>query len=423
METFALKGNILYAPAPDTLCASAHSYLLCTDGTVQGIFRELPSRFQCCAVYDYGDALILPGMTDLHIHAPQFSFRGLGCDLELLEWLNTYTFPEEARYAELDYAERAYGSFVSHLLRSATTRASIFATVHCDATLLLMDKLERSGLITFVGKVNMNRNCPYSLSEISTVRSVRETERWLDTLCGRYQRTFPILTPRFIPSCTDDLLFALARLRQRYALPVQSHLSENLAEIAWIRELCPRSKNYADAYRQFGLLGGDHPCIMAHCVHSDEKEQELLAENGVMIAHCPESNVNLASGVAPVSAYLKKGLRVGLGSDVAGGTTENLFRAMTCAIQSSKLRWRLLDESVAPLTFSQAFYLATKGGGSFFGQVGSFEPGYELDAVVLDDTGLDHPQTLDLRSRLERAAYLADERCIRAKFVAGRKVL
>ena len=344
-------------------------------------------------------------------------------DMELLEWLNTYTFPEESKYKDLDYAERAYGSFASHLLRSTTTRAAIFATIHVPATELLMQKLDAMGLECFVGKVNMNRNSPVYLREISTNQALRDTERWICETQERYAHVRPILTPRFIPSCTDDLMFGLARLRVKYDLPVQSHLSENYSEIAWIRELCPRSKNYGDAYEQFGMFGGGYPCIMAHCVHSNEDEQALMQKNGVFIAHSPESNMNLASGVAPINKFLDNGLQVGLATDVAGGSHESMLRAMTHAIQASKLRWRLYDQDVKPLSFDRAFYLATMGGGAFFGKVGSFLDGYEFDAVVLDDAALDHPQELSVRARLERAAYLADDRNLTAKFVAGQKIL
>lgn len=144
-----------------------------------------------------------------------------------------------------------------------------------------------------------------------------------------------------------------------------------------------------------------------------------MKENGVFIAHCPESNMNVSSGIAPVRKFLREELNVGLGSDVAAGSTENLFRAMAHAVQASKLRWRLTDESLAPLAVEEVFYMATKGGGRFFGQVGGFEPGYEFDALVLDDSRLSHPQALDVRSRLERMIYLADEREIQAKYVKG----
>ena len=162
---------------------------------------------------------------------------------------------------------------------------------------------------------------------------------------------------------------------------------------------------------------------MAHCVHSSEAEQELMLKRGVYIAHSPESHMNLASGVAPVNQFIDRGLHVGLATDVAGGSHESMLKAMMHAIQASKLRWRLLDQNVKPLSFERAFYLATMGGGQFFGKVGSFLDGYELDAVVLDDESLEHPQLLSPRARLERMVYLADERNICAKFVSGRKIL
>lgn len=422
MASFVLKGHICQSLDRAHLQVRENHYLVCVEGRCAGVYPILPAKYRGLPMTDFGDRLIIPGMTDLHLHAPQFSFRGLGMDMELLDWLNTHTFPEEAKYRDLDYAEKAYGQFVDHLRRSETTRACIFATVHVPATELLMEKLEQSGLVTYVGKVNMNRNAPLYLAEPSTVASVRNTRQWLEDTAGKWTHTKPILTPRFIPSCTDDLLYRLADLRAEFNLPVQSHLSENYSEIAWVKELVPTARNYGDAYRKYGLFGGDHRCIMAHCVHSDTLEMEYMRQNGVFIAHSPESNMNLASGVAPVNKFLDYGLQVGLATDVAGGSHESMFKAMTHAIQASKLRWRLLDQSVAPLTFETAFYLATRGGGAFFGDVGAFEPGWELDAVILDDQNLDHPQPLTVRERLERTAYLGDERNIHAKFADGQRL-
>lgn len=425
MKNTVIKGDLCFSRSMDELTIIENGYLAIENGVCVdvGVYDALPSRFAAWELADYTGKLVVPGMTDLHVHAPQFSFRGLGMDMELLEWLNTYTFPEESKYRDLDYAAKAYGNFVNHLLHSTTTRACVFATVHVPATLLLMRLLEDSGLHAYVGKVNMNRSSPAYLQEVSTNQSIRDTERWLHQSMGAFRHVKPILTPRFIPSCTDDLMYALRDVREKYNLPVQSHLSENFGEIAWVQELCPRSKFYGDAYDQFGMFGGGYPCIMAHCVHSNEAEQELLKKNGVFIAHSPESNINLSSGVAPVNKFLDNGLKVGLATDVAGGSHESILRAMMHAIQASKLRWRLLDQSVPALSFERAFYLATMGGGEFFGRVGTFQPGYEADAVVIDDASLDHPQALSVRARMERAVYLADDRNIAAKYVAGEKIL
>lgn len=422
MENFVLKGNLCYSETPDHICIVPNGYLVCIGGKSAGVFQTLPEQYASLPVEDFGDFLLMPGITDLHIHAPQFAFRGLGMDMELLDWLDTHTFPEEAKYADLEYADRAYSQFAAHLRRSATTRAAVFATLHVPATELLMQKMEDSGLCSFVGKVSMDRNCPDILRERDVETALADTERWICETQSRFAHTHPILTPRFIPSCTDALMQGLRKLAEKYHLPVQSHLSENLGEIAWVQELCPTSKFYGDAYDHFGLFGGDHACIMAHCVHSGEEEIALMRKNGVYIAHSPMSNANLSSGVAPISKFLAEGLRVGLSSDVAGGDTENMFHVMADAIRDSKLRWRLLDQEVKPLTVDQTFYIGTVGGGNFFGKVGSFAEGYELDVLVLDDSALEHPQELDVRSRLERCIYLADERQIAAKYVAGRRI-
>lgn len=418
--SFVLKGDLCYSLDRDHLKAVENGYLVCVDGVSAGTFDRLPEEYRALPLKDYTGKLIVPGLVDLHVHAPQYTFRGLGLDMELLEWLERNTFPEEAKYRDIKYARAAYRIFAEDLRNGPNTRACIFATVHVPGTLVLMDILEESGLITMVGKVNMDRNASDALLEADAAASLRATEEWLDAVKGKYLRTTPILTPRFVPSCTDALLDGLGEIQRRRGLPVQSHLSENRGEVKWVKELCPWSSCYADAYDRFGLFGGPGcPTIMAHCVLSGEEEVALMKERGVYVAHCPQSNTNLASGVAPVRRYLEQGLRLGLGSDVAGGNQMSIFRAMADAIQASKLRWRLQDESLAPLTVPEVFWMGTMGGGSFFGKVGSFEAGYELDAVVLNDARLCSVRRFSVEERLERMIYLAEECGVEAKFAAG----
>lgn len=422
-QSFILKGNICYSKSQREFAVTEQGYLVCIDGISQGVYEKLPEQYAGLPVTDYGDALILPGMTDLHIHGPQYTFRGLGMDLELLEWLETHTFPEESRYQEMEYAKKAYGIFTEDLKNSATTRAVIFATIHRPATRLLMDQLEATGLKTYVGKVNMDRNCSDYLREASAGASLKETKKWLEETMGRYQNTKPILTPRFVPTCSDGLMEGLGQLQKQYRLPAQSHLSENLSEIDWVKELCPWSTCYGDAYDHFGLFGENGNTIMAHCVYSSEEEIRLMEKNGVYIAHCPQSNTNLSSGIAPVREYLDRGLKVGLGTDVAGGANLSMFRCIADAISVSKLRWRLLDQSRKPLTAEEGFYLATVGGGSFFGKVGSFEKGYELDALIVEDGHERCARPLTVKERVERYLYLAGEQGrLIGKYVAGQKI-
>ena len=209
MNARLIFGNFIQSRDQNALAFDPQHYLLVEDGLCKGLFPTLPEALRPLPVDDFGDRLIIPGMTDLHLHAPQFSFRGMGMDMELMDWLNCCTFPEETRYRDLDYASRAYESFVRHLRASPTTRASVFATVHVPATELLMRLLEDSGLVAFVGKVNMDRNCPDGLREQSAEAAVAETERWIAETLGRFPHTKPILTPRFVPSCSDALLRGL----------------------------------------------------------------------------------------------------------------------------------------------------------------------------------------------------------------------
>lgn len=423
-ERYVLKGNLLYSTSPEQMVSVPNGFLVCQEGKVAGAFPALPECYKNLPLVDYGDRLIIPGLVDLHLHAPQYAFRGIGMDMELLDWLETHVFPEEAKYKDLEYARKAYSIFASDLAASATTRACIFATIHRPATLLLMELLEETrGVKALVGKVNMDRNSPAFLCEESAQRSLEETALWIEQGRGRFQNVGMVLTPRFTPSCTDPLMKGLGRLQKETGLPVQSHLSENLSEIEWVRELCPGASSYGETYYQAGLLGGEGcPTIMAHCVHSSEQEMALLKKQGVYLALCAQSNTNLRSGIAPVRAYMEQGMNLGLGTDVAGGSSLSIFHAMVDAMQSSNLRWRLVDDSWKPLTVKEAFYLGTKGGGSFFGKVGSFEEGYAFDAVVLDDTGLPHPQPLTPEERLERMLYLSDDRQIYAKYLEGYQV-
>jgi guanine deaminase len=418
-----LKGNICYSESLDKLKIVEDGYLVCSEHQVLGVYKEFPRDYLYFNITDYGDYLIIPGLCDLHTHAPQYSFRGLGTDLELLDWLGRYTYPEESKYAQIDYALRAYNIFTDAIKNSATTRACIYATLHRPATTLLMEKLELTGTVSMVGKVNMDRNCPAILRQADAEAAYNSTRAWITDTIDRFDNTTPIITPRFIPTCSDELMKKLKQLQEEFSLPVQSHLSESTDEVTWVRELCPESESYSQAYQQYGLFGGyEVPTVMAHCIWCDDAEIELMKQNGVFVAHCPQSNFNLASGIAPVRKYLDNGINVGLGSDVAGGCHLSIFRAMSDAMQASNLYHRLVDNEKKPLSIEEAFYLGTRGGGSFFGKVGSFEKGYEFDAVVIDDSKLTTTNPLTVKERLARIIYCSDDSFIRAKYVRGKQV-
>lgn len=424
---FILKGNICYSENANKIKTIKNGYVICNEGICMGAFETIPDEYKSFSVYDYGDRLIIPGLVDLHIHAPQYSFRGLGMDMELLDWLDNYAFPEEAKYSDINYAKKAYKVFAESLLKSATTRACIFSDVNVESTIVLMNLLEETGLITYVGKVSMDRNAPENLCE-TTDNAVAQIITWLENV-SNLKNTKPVVTPRFIPCCSDRLLEKLSEIREKYSTPIQSHLSENIREINYVSELCPDSKFYGDAYNMYNLFGINNKTskhfktIMAHCVYSCDMEIKLMAENKVFVAHCPGSNMNLSSGIAPVRKFLENGVKVGLGSDVAGGHSESIFRAMTDAVQVSKLYKCIIDKTQKPLSFPESFYMATKGGGAFFGNVGSFEKNYEFDALVLDDRSSIKDMNISLENRLERFAYLSlDIIGVCAKYVKGKKI-
>ena len=417
-----LKGNFIYSIDKNDIEIKENQYLLVKDGKVEGFYNEVPSIAKDVKVEDYKDNIIIPGLSDLHVHAPQYAFRGMGMDMQLLDWLNTYAFKEEGKYKDLEYAKKQYSKFVDDVKNSATTRLSIFATLHKDATIMLMDLLENAGVKAYVGKVNMDRNSPEFLSE-DTIESKEDTIEWLEQIKDRYKNIKPILTPRFIPSCTDNLMEEIKQINNIYNIPVQSHLSENKSEIEWVAELHPDTKNYAEAYDKYNLFGKNNKTIMAHCVHCPDDELELIKQNNVVVAHCPQSNANLTSGIAPIKNMLSMGINVGLGSDIAAGSSLSIFRAMSDAVQVSKLRESLTGQKNQTLTLTEVFYLGTKGGGKFFGDVGSFEKGYEFDAVVLNDKSFGDNSNFTLKERLERIIYLSDDRNIVAKYVAGNKII
>ena len=417
------KAHILFTKEQSRFEVLENGYVAVdAEGRVLDVAPDLASlNVECpdAEVIDFGDRLLIPAMNDLHVHAPQYRNQGIAMDLELLPWLQNYTFPEEMKYADVAYAERMYRRFVHDLWRFGTMRACVFATIHTESTRLLMRLFQEAGMGALVGKVAMNRNCPEELSE-----SVEAMVQGYESLIAAARSPLPslvrpIITPRFIPSCTPEMLRACGQLAAKYQLPVQSHLSENKDEIALVAELEPESTCYGDAYDRYGLFG-QTPTVMAHCVWTDGEELELMKRRGVMVAHCPTSNLNIASGLAPVRMFLEEGIPVGLGSDISGGHDLNIFRMMVYAIQVSKMYYQQNHDRKF-LTLSEVFWIATKSAGSFFGRVGSFEPGYEFDALVINDSDLNHDD-YSLLERLERYIYLGDDRQIEHRFCRGKEI-
>ena len=418
--TQVLRGNIVHAPEMGRLDILEHGCLVLEDGAITGLYRQLPEELANAEVRDFGDRLIMQSFADMHLHAPQYPMLGMGMDLPLLDWLNTYTFPTEARFADVDYARRVYRRLATDLITNGTTRVCMFSSLHTDATLVLMDELERAGVTGYVGKVNMDRNgLPGKLQE-TTEESVRETLRWLDGC--HFAHVKPIITPRFTPSCTNELMTQLGKLANERGLYVQSHLSENTNEIAWVKELHPDCNQYWETYNKYGMWK-DHT-LMAHCVHSDERERRAIKDAGVVVVHCADSNVNICSGICPVRQMVREGLWVTLGSDIAGGAQLPMYKVITMSIRASKAR-RVTDEWHPDfLTVSEGYYLGTTAGHKYFGAGDGFAVGDRLHAVVIDDG--DFPESahpLSVQERFERAIYMTHRHNIVSVWSDGREVV
>lgn len=410
----------MFTPTKDKFETYENSYIVAEDGRVVGIYKKLNDKYKEYPIKDFTGKMIIPGFIDLHLHAPQYPNRGLGLDKELIPWLDTYTFPEEAKYGDMEYAKRVYSKLIKDLWREGTTRSVIFSSIHTESTKLLMDMLIEAGLGAYVGKVNMDRNTTPELTE-DTQRSIVETEEIILEYRNKSDLVKPIITPRFVPTCSVELMKGLGKLAINHGVPVQSHLSENTSEVEWVRELHPELPNYASVYNEYGLFG-QTSTVMAHCIYNTEDEIELMKKNGVFVAHCPYSNYNLSSGIMPVRKFLDNKIQVGLGSDISGGNSLSIPSVITAAIQASKMKWLETNKKLQPLTSSEAFYLGTKGGGAFFGKVGSFEEGYELDALVIDDSSLMCGDRLSLEERIQKFIYIGDDRNIIHRYVCGNEV-
>ncbi|NXY75706.1 GUAD deaminase, partial [Glareola pratincola] len=322
----------------------------------------------------------MPGMVDTHIHAPQYSFTGTRVDLPLLQWLTTYTFPTEAKYKDSDFAEEVYTRVVRRTLKNGTTTACYFATIYTDTSLLLAEIIDKFGQRAFVGKVCMDMNDSVPQYKEITADSVQETER-----------VQPVITPRFGPSCTEDLLSALGDLAQARDLHVQSHISENEEEVKLVENMFPAYQNYTELYDKNKLLTSK--TVMAHACYLSEEELKLFSLRGAAISHCPNSNFSLRSGVLNVQKVLKHNVKLGLGTDVAGGYSASMLDAIRKTMMASNsLQINKVNET--GLTLEEAFQLATLGGSQALGLddvIGNFEVGKEFDALLINTKASDSP--------------------------------
>ncbi|WP_432353066.1 guanine deaminase [Sporosarcina sp. A2] len=341
---------------------------------------------------------LLPGFIDLHVHASQWAQAGTALDIPLHEWLSTYTFPSEAKFADLEYAKVVYEDVVQTLIANGTTTALYFATVHKEASVLLAEICAERGQRGLVGKVVMDlaQECPDFYRDKDTETALRDTEEFIlkikEIAKTTKQGVYPVVTPRFIPTCTDEVLEGLGALAAKHDTHIQSHCSESDWAHQHVQERF--GKNDAQALHDFGLL--QDKSVMAHCNFLSDDDAKLFAETGSAVAHCPVSNAYFANSVIPIKRFAGMGVDIGLGSDISGGFSPSLYDNSRQAVMSS----RMLEDGVDPsksaelrgvndsrITIAEAFYFVTAGGGASLSlPIGRLEEGYAWDVQRIDTT-------------------------------------
>lgn len=414
------KGNLIHTPDKESFSCISHGYLVEENEKVVYCGETLPEKYRGIPIHDYKDCILIPGFVDAHVHPCQLPNIGLGYDLELLPWLEKYTYRQEQRLSDIEYAQKVYQAYVHENWSYGITHCIAMATTNAESTLLLMKLLEEAHLGGFVGKVNQDCNCGKPEFMETTEQSIQETERWLTSALNFNGSVKPILTPTINIICSAELMKYVGEKAEAYQLPVQAHLSENIHEVEFCRELYPDARDFSDVYDQYGLFG-QQKTMMAHCIHLSDRELELMKSRKILAAHCPNSNINLSSGLMNAKKYLDMGITVGLGSDIAGGNTLNPFENIKAALQTSQTLW-IQGKQEQKLKPSEAFYMATAGGGSFFGKVGCFLEGYDCNILVLDDGEKTMFNQDTLEERILRLIYSGTKENIREMYIKGEKI-
>jgi guanine deaminase len=370
-------------------------------------------------VQHYPEQLIVPGFIDTHIHFPQTEMMGAYGE-QLLEWLNTYTFPTELQFKDPAYAKYIAEFFIQELLKNGTTTALVFATVHPESVDALFTAASAKEMRMIAGKVLMDRHAPEDLCD-NAETAYTESKALIEKWHGNGRNLYAI-TPRFAPTSTPEQLSKAGQLKAEYPdVYVHTHLSENKNEIAWVKELFPAQKGYLDVYHHFGLTGAKS--VFAHCVHLEEDEWQCMHQTDSAIAFCPTSNLFLGSGLFPLHTAWQQQVKVGLGTDVGAGTSFNQLQTLNEAYKVQQLQGNKLSAF-------EALYHATLGGAkalSLDDKLGNFNIGKEADFVVLDLNATDLQHLRQSRAKNIEDAFFAlmtmgDDRNIAATYVFGQCV-
>ncbi|XP_055716396.1 guanine deaminase [Phlebotomus papatasi] len=456
---YLFVGQIVHSKSFDELEVIDNGFLAVENGKIIAIgdATQLPNWRKDTSKYEVirmtKNQFILPGFIDCHIHAPQMPNIGLGLNMELLDWLKTYTFPMESQYKDSQFAAYVYAKVVKRTLTSGTTCASYYGTNHREGTMILAQECLKQGQRALVGKVSANQSTVDYYKE-TTEESIRENKAFIEGIKALNSDLISVtITPRFALSCDQYLMNELGKLAKEHNLNIQTHISENLGEIAAVKEVF-RASNYASVYDSANLL--TPKCILAHGVHLEDEEIDLLKARGTSVAHCPSSNTNLQSGLCDVLRLRKAGVAVGLGTDISGGSNVSILTTIrdalgvshhlnfvkkqnikgTGSVTPQNELQKKVNEEYVPMNYKQALYLATLGGAEALNlsqKIGNFEVGKEFDALLIDidvdpidvytpnvEGIKDKPENLE--ERIQKFIYTGDDRNISRVFVKGKPV-
>lgn len=428
MDTYTIAGRVLhFIGEPDLTEGPAYEYyekgaLVIKEGKIEycGDIATAIGRYPLNRVIDRRDNLIVPGFIDTHMHYPQTEMIGAYGE-QLLEWLETYTFPTERKFSDKEYASDVAERFLKECLKNGTTTSMVFGTIHPESVDAFFEKSEELNMRNICGKVLMDRNAPDYLLDTDLETAKKQTidliQRW-----HQKGRQLYAVTPRFTPTCTPEMMTMCRELMNVAPdLYMHSHLSENKGECAWVAELEPEAQDYLDAYDRYGLVGPRS--VFAHGIHLSEREYKRLAESGAAIAHSPTSNLFLGSGFWNKDACQKHGVRAGLASDVGAGTSFSQLQTLNEAYKIQQMQGQKLSAF-------QSFYFATLGSAKSLyldDKIGNFEVGKEADFVILDNSGTElleyrqaHSKTLE--EELFVLATIGDDRAVQETYVMGKRV-
>lgn len=432
-----VQGTLIHAPQPGDIEILENALISVDDGgTIVEVLAGTPASGDADTVHLEPGQFLLPGLVDLHVHAPQWPQVGKALHLPLNDWLQRRTFPLEARYSDLDFARSAYESLVDNLLANGTTTATYFGTIHLEATKLLANIAISKGQRAVIGKVTMDNvdECPDFYRDATTSDGLEQTRAFIDYVKGLGNDLVqPAVTPRFIPSCTDQMLEGLGRIAEEFGCHVQTHCSESDWEHQYVIDRYGISDT--QSLDRFGLL--TDKTILAHGILASDGDLDTIKSRSSGIAHCPLSNLYLSHAVFPARKAIDRGLKIGLGTDIAAGPSPSILHNCHVAVTAS----RALEDGVDPklpadqrgtpnarIDYREAFWMATAGGGRTLGiDVGLFRPGFAFDAIVVDTRiadsnlvtwdGLDTPDDI-----LQKIIYNGGRRNISRVWVQGREV-